>query len=672
MYESILSNTLDVLKSLIFPIPAQGGIAGSGLKCGNIEWAREMGRSDNHHYPMGTAYLKMGVRGVAEKAAASAKKTESPEKRELLEGISKVYDEIGNSLARYAEEVYANAGDDQRLLRIADNLKALSQRAPVHFDEALQLVALMWYLRTLSCGGADIGRLDVHLKPYFENDISNGYLTENDVRELLCDFWLLINQKCGGDTLNNVMVGGMNPDGSDAGSRLSVLMLEATQKCAMSEPHINVRVHPNLNPDIYHAMLKVQLMGQGQATAYNDEVVIPGLIKFGIPEKLAYSYTNDGCTEIMLDGYSGIDFAHMDAVGVFELAFNNGNWAPRTYRKPVKYWHKNNAERFYTPEVVPGIPTGRVEDCETFDEFYKQFLRQYEFQTRYKANGLKRREDDRRVNIVTSLLLNGTYDYILDSGKDIQRGGFPVTAYMLFSGSIPTVADCLVSIKKLVYEQKKYTVSQIKEAIRVNFDGYEMMRQEMASMPKFGNDIDEVDLIAADIASHFCQWLDDFRNETGFAIMPALIGWRFLEEAYGVAATPDGRRYTDPIAEHYCATPGKASKGPTAHINSIAKAKDAIARSVGVCAVHITLPSNFGNTEKSLMILDSLVKSAFAQGLNQMNIAIYDAELLKKAQKDPENHKDIIVRVWGYSAQFVGLCKEMQDHVISRVAAKLT
>lgn len=666
MYHSIVKDTLAVLSKLPVTVPAEGSLAGCAGEYLLPESAMFTG--DNYHYPMGTAYLELGVLGVAEKASASAALASDPRNKSLLEGIRLVYRAISDWFARYAEAVLAQAGNDARLLRIGENLQHLSLYAPVHFHEALQLVYLMWKIRCLNKPGADIGRLDVHLRRWFESDIASGYTNEDEVLAQLCDFWELLNRNDSGDTLINIMVGGQNADGTDAGSRLSVLMLEATKRCAKTEPHINVRVHPGLRPDIYRAMLEVQFMGQGQATVYNDQIIIPELIRFGVPKELAYLYTNDGCTEILLDGYSGIDFAHVDAVATFELAFNDGQWAPRTYRKPVSYFHKDGVVDFYSPDCIAGFQSGRIEDCQTFDAFYRQFLKQYAFQVRHKCTVLKRMEDDRQVGGIASVFLNGTYDYVLDSGLDILRGGFPFAAYTMFSGSIPTVADCLIAVKYLVFDKKLYTIAEIKEAIRVNFEGYEKMRRQMASAPKFGNDIDEVDLLAADIADHFCLWLEQYRRQTGFAILPALLGWRFLEEAHGIAATPDGRRYADPIAEHYCATPGKAVCGPTAQINSIGKAHHAIAKAIGVCAVHITLPRNLGNNdEEGLTVLDSLVSAAIDRGLNQINIAIYDAELLRQAQLDPENHKDIIVRVWGYSARFVDLCKEMQEHVIRRV-----
>lgn len=667
MYEKILEHTLAMLEKVALAIPESGELAGAGMRIADSQAYKEAWHEDNYHFPLGTAYLSLGFGGVAENAQKKAEMS-GGKQAELFYGIAKSYCALSELLKRYAEKIHACANGEARLERIAERLGKIAFKAPEHFDEALQSVALMWCIRTLNADGADIGRLDVHLKEFFDRDIASGYMTEEKCLDLLCDFWRILNSKCTGDTLNNVLVGGKQKDGTNAGGRLSVLMLEATKRCAMPEPHINVRVFEGLDNDIRRAMTKVQLMGQGQATVYNDDVLIDSLIKFGIPEDLAYNYTNDGCTEVVLDGGSGIDFEHIDAVAAFELGFNNGSLMLCDYRRPIKYWSVRNIERLYTPDVITGFESGEVEKCSDFGEFYNCFLRQYEFQVKSKAEKLEKMEENRKSSGCSSLLLNGTLDCVFESGKDCISGGFPVALYMMFSGSIPTVADCLIAIKKVVFEQKRYTIAEIKDALRADFKGYEGMQKELLSAPKFGNGIDEVDMLAADIADRFCDWLDEYRSLTGFAVMPALLGWRFLEEAHGIAATPDGRNYADPIAEHYCATPGKAVNGPTAHISSIAKAKKAISRAVGVSAVHMTLPSGIQKSENGKEIIDGLVRSACASGLSQMNIAVYDADTLRKAQAEPEKYQDIVVRVWGYSARFVSLCKEMQEHVISRIS----
>ena len=369
MYKNILESTLNTIRNLNCPIPEKYSIAGivgnERIPCG------EMGKNDNYHFPMGTAYLKLGISGVAEKALKKSRETDSDSSKSLLLGIYEVYNEIALYLKRYSTAIKNCGVKSNKLNRISENLEHLSAKAPEHFDEAVQLVYIMWKLRVLSSCGADIGRLDNQLKDYYEKDISSGYLSENEAYSLITDLWLMINEHNSGDTLINVM----------------------------------------------------------------------------------------------LDGISSIEFLHIDAVATFELAFNNGDFAGCDYRRPSKYFHKNNSADLKYPDVVPGFESGKIEECDNFEEFYECFLKQYRMQVRNKAANLRRMYHDRLINGEASLLVNGSFESVLESGKDYIAGGLLFDNYMLFSGSIPTAADCLVAIKKIVFDEKKYTAKEIKKAI---------------------------------------------------------------------------------------------------------------------------------------------------------------------------------------------------------------
>ncbi|MBR7098237.1 MAG: hypothetical protein IKC59_02385, partial [Clostridia bacterium] len=313
--------------------------------------------------------------------------------------------------------------------------------------------------------------------------------------------------------------------------------------------------------------------------------------------------------------------------------------------KPIHYYHKDDPEKIYKPDVYYGFASGRVEDCKTYEEFYQCFLKQFEYQVNCQCNKLMEQAQKRRDKGETSLLLSGTYDFVLENGIDLSCGGFPVEYYQMFSGSLTTVADCLCAVMRSVYDEKRYTIEELKKATAKNFEGFEPMRRVLLGYPKFGNDIDEVDLIAADLADKFCDYLDTYSKKNGVRIIPDLLGHRYLEEAHGIAATFDGRKYGDPIAEHFCATPGRAINGPTALINSIGKAN--LARACGVAAVHVSLPRRLADTkEQSLEILRTLVETAGEKGFNMINISIYDINVLKEAQKHPEQYEDVIIRVW--------------------------
>ncbi len=662
-YQDIARDCNALTRAIIAEIPEKGCIVGIPMHGHPVYF----GPNDNLHFPMGDAFYKYGVKGIAEKAFKNAESA-GEEEKEFLTLLGEVYLEIADFFKRTVaqlDEMITNS-DDARLLRMRKNMAAIADGKPETFEQAVQLFYLMWRLRNVF-GTSCIGRLDVALGGFYENDVKNGIITEDEAQDILCDLWERLNTCGTGDTLINVMVGGRNEDGSDASNRLSVLMLEATRRVKMPEPHMNVRFHKNMPAELREKAFEVQLLGHGQATVYNDEIIIPALVKAGIPENWACRYTNDGCTEIIIDGGSMINFDHIDAVSTLEITMNNGKLFDRPEDQGVRYWHKDNQPSIHRPDASLGFESGDVTECKTFDEFYNVFLSQYKYQALQCCEGLKLRHEY-RVKEHGSFILNGTFDFVLDSGRDMIRG-MPVECYQIFSGSIPTVADGIAAIKKVVYDDKKYTMTEVMDALAANFEGHDEIRSALLAAPKFGNDIDEVDLIAADIAKNFCDWLEEFSRDNGILIWPSLVGWLFLQEAYGTWATPDGRKWKDPIAEHYCATPGRALNGPTALINSIGKAD--LGRAFGVAAVHISIPKMLNlPREQQMTVMETLVDAGIEKGLSMFNIAAYDVEELKAAQKDPDSHADLIVRVWGYSARFVDLCTEMQDHIISRVSTQ--
>lgn len=662
MYNQILKDTIDIINSMPVVIPEKGLIVGFSLEY--IAPYNHFAENDNFHYPFGTSFLKLGINGIIEKAHSNKHKFKNKMSYELLEGIEITYKALLEYIKKYINAL-EKLEETPRIKKIKNSIESITKNTPKSFLEGLQLYYFLWKLRGCATLNGDLGRLDYHLYDLYANDILKG-VSEEEILNTIVDFYEMINKNNSGDTLCNITLGGLNQDGTDSSSRLSYLFLKANLICQKSEPHLNVRVNKKMRQDVYDAMIEVQYEGHGQANSYFDETVIPAIIAKGYPSKCAYSYTNDGCTEITFDGYSGIDFNHIDIVACLEAAINQGERKIQNYFKPVKYFHKDCPSIMYTPDIIYGYDSGNMEKATTFEELYNIFLKQYKYQVREKANLLKEMDERRKKTAYTSLILSGTFERVLETGKDLMRGGFLVDYYQMFSGSIPTVADALIAIKHAVYIDKITTLKELKKAVDNNYNGYNDLRLKLLEYPKFGNDIDEVDNLSADIANRFADYLDEYYEETGFRIAPDLLGWRFLEEAYGTSAGYDGRYYAEPIAEHYCATPGKATQGPTAYINSIGKAN--LKRFSGVAATHISLPRKLAETkEESLEILKTLNHIMWRKGFIMMSLAIYDAERLKEAKLHPEQNQDVIIRVWGYSAKFIDLCEEMQDHIISRI-----
>lgn len=653
-FQEILSGTIRTIEALPIEPPVCGlaGFLPVDLPDGSL-----LQKYDNAHFAMGTAYYKLGIRGIADKARNNAlDPCRSQEQKALLNGIAMTYDAIGAYFRRYSESIAD--------IEIAERLRRLSAEPPRSFEDAVQIFFLMWSIRNLnrcSC----IGRLDQHLKPFYEADIISGRLTRDKAFTVICGLWKRLNEWGSGDTLMNVMLGGQDQYGNDDSSELSIIMMKASCFLNMTEPHINVRVHSGMRSDFKDSMIQLQQKGYGQATVYNDDVIIPEMVRKGIPIENACRYANDGCTEIFWDGLGDIEFNHIDAVATLDLALNNGELSFHP-TDPIQYFHVDNNATLYKPHVICGYQNGCAEECENFEELYQLFMEQYRYQLHKKLDLLYQRDEEMKKGILWGLpFLNGTYEECLESGKDLAAGGLPLNSRMVFLGSIPTVADSLVALKIAVFDRKLFTLKEIKTALKENYVGYESMRSQLLNMPKFGNDQDEVDLIAARIVGDLCDIIDEYREEKHYAVFPALIGWMFVSEAYGTGAMPDGRKEKDPIAEHYCATPGKAKAGITAHICSIAKAP--LARAIGVAPVHLSLQRDMipmNNNGKH--ILEKINDGCLIKGLQQYNIAIYDNDLLRQAQVHPEEHGDLIVRVWGFCARFVELSKEMQDHIISR------
>ena len=629
-------------------------------------------REDNHHYPLGTAFHEYGLSGIASLAEKCAIDNSDETVCELYEGIAAVYQALCAKFAGFSAWVLKkmdsedDANRKSRMAVTADMMKRLASGRPDSFRDALGLEYLIWLIRTICTGGACIGCFDRHLVSFYEKDIADGRLTDEEALGYLKEVWLGMNVRGSGDTLTNVVVGGMDAEGNDASSMLSVLMVRASiELSAYSEPHMTVRCHRKMRRDLFEAMLELQLKGGGQGTFSNDDIVLPALLRRGYTPETAAVYTPDGCTEFLSDGHSTITFNHIDAAGTFELAFNNGRYT-EFERKPVPYFHKNNTPKVVMPDCREGFESGSFDEAENFEEVFEAFMRQYLYQLDNRMNELKEHHELWSREATGSLFANGTYSDVLVSGIGMFRGGLKETCYMVFAGSVPAAADCLAAVKKWVFDEKKYTISEIRKALEVNYVGYGRMQTDLKSAPKFGNDDDSVDLIAAEIVRRFCERTEEYSRKEEIRIVPALIGWKFLEEGYAVGPTPDGRNYGDGIAEHFNAAPGNAKSGPTAVLLSASKAP--LSMAAGTAPIHISLPSGvFHGNAEGMEILRSLNEAAMKLGIMYFNVAIYNEEKLLDAQKHPERYEDLIVRVWGFSAKFIDLAREMQNHVISRI-----
>ncbi|MBP3427895.1 MAG: hypothetical protein J6M47_06500 [Clostridia bacterium] len=669
-FDRMVSGAIGRIALLGCHIPSSGLIAGPE-KIDNVipfpcPEAWDMGE-DNNHYPLNYAFLiENGIPALIARARAGMANAPAEENRLRLDAIIRFLEAYRSYILSHAALAASRARlfpeDAERYNRIAQNCRALTEGAPQTFEQAVQLFYFTWRLRSVNYTSC-IGRLDVQLGGAYRRSIAEG-MPRSHAHDILCELIRKLNAMGSGDTLMNAMLGGVDEDGNDVSSDLSVLIMECCGELALSEPHINVRYHAG-TPDFFkRATEKLVSYGQGQGTLYVDEHIIPELVRMGVPLNVARCYANDGCTEVTLEGSAGIFFWQMESMKTLELALHNGKESPNAPHTPVRKWSRHRMAMPYNSQLTLGFESGDMRRCETFEEVMACFYRQYDYQI---ALYLERISDEIRRHkeggsYQTSLLSQCMIPGVLDTGREPVRGGFESDNYQLLSGSIPTVADSLYAVKEAVFEQKLCTMDELLRAIDADFEGHELLQKQLRSLPKFGNDEDGVDLLASEIAAHFCGVVEAYAYPCGMRVLPGIYNIDFVMFSSILGATPDGRNAGDAICCHYSPTPSRATKGITAALQSASKGN--LPRGCAASPVYLTLPRLIDTDYTK--VISALFDGCAALRLPIVNLSIVNVEELEDARIHPENHRDLIVRVWGYNAYFVDLDDELQLHIINR------
>lgn len=625
---------------------------------------------DNMHYPMGDACLKYGIAGVLE-LTEERKETDTEETYLYRQGIHDVYTAVADYIRRHAQMAQECMRDctekeeRQRLSKIEANCRNLLVRSPQSFLEALQLFWFLYILR--SPFGGCIGRLDQKLSPFYRMDLERGSWDREEALGAIVQLYEKLNRISTGDTLRNLMLSGQNEKGEDETNELTYLFLEAYEKTQDAEPHINVRIHGGTPQRLKDLCVRLLAAGKGQPTLYFDENILPAMERAGIPHEAACGYANDGCTETVYDGRGAIVFWQHEMVKTVELTVFNGQENPFIY--PVEMKKNRKSAPSFVPHtgLETGFCSGELSKMQGFSDFLDAFFRQLEFQVgRWLRIIGERMEADEREGL-TSPFVGATFEKALLTGKDpLRGGGFDVGNYQLLSGTISTAADCLRAVEYCVFEKRYCTLAELRDAMACDFEGWEPLRQRLLHAPKYGNDDARADELAAMISRKFLDQVNGWRSERGKKVHPGLYNIDFKIFANVTGATPDGRRFRDPIGEHCSPTPGAAKLGPTAVVRSASRLpmREGYASSV----LQLSLDgSSFVMGADREGIIGRLMETSREAGIPVWNLTMYDREELLAAQREPEKHHGLIVRVWGFNARFVELDKEMQEHIIRRI-----
>ncbi len=607
---------------------------------------------------------------------------DSVDKRAFYKAVLIVIDAVrvfANRYSALAEELAEKESDIVRkgeLLEMSRICAKVPYKPADSFREAVQSVWFIQLILQIESNGHSLsyGRFDQYMYPYYINDINSGKLTKEDALELLTCLWiktLTINKlrsqehtlsSAGSPMYQNVTIGGQTVDKKDAVNELSFAVLQSVAQTRLTQPNLTVRYHKNLNKKFFDECIEVMRLGFGMPALNNDEIIIPSFINWGVAEEDAYNYSAIGCVETAVPGKWGYRCTGMSYINFPRLllcVMNDGV-------------DLTSGKRF-----VKGY--GRFEDMRSFDELMAAWDKSLREMTRYSVI-VENFIDKASERDVPDVLCSALTDDCIARGKTIKEGG---AVYDFISGlqvGIANMADCLSAIKKLVFDEKKITGQQLWNAILDDFQTPENKKiQEMLinDAPKYGNDNDDVDML---IVKAYDSYIDEIKKYPNTRHLRGPIGGiRYagtssisanVGQGLGTMATPDGRNAHEPLAEG-CSPAHNADKnGPTAVFKSVSKLRtDKI---TGGVLLNQKMTPQMLSSEENRQKLEMLIRTFFntLHGYHvQYNIV--SRETLIDAQLHPEDHKDLIVRVAGYSAFFNVLSKKTQDDIIARTEQTL-
>ena len=662
--------------------------------------------------------LEIGFSGIRAKAEAELAKLsladgDYQKRSRFLEAVMISCDAAVTYARRYAKlalEEAEKCTDPVRkmeLLVIAQNCANVPEKGANGFYEACQSFWFVQQLLQIESSGHSIspGRFDQYMYPYYKKDLDSGKITRAQAQELMDCIWVKLNDlnKCrdaasaegfaGYSLFQNLIAGGQNAEGIDVTNDLSFMSIQASMHVFLPQPSLSVRVWNGTPHEFLIKAAELTRTGIGLPAYYNDEVIIPSLVSRGLTLEDARDYNIIGCVEPQKAGKTEgwHDAAFFNMCRPLELVFSNG---------------KDKGAQV-------GPETGDVEKMETFEEFFHAYEIQMDYAIKLLVNA------DNAIDMAHAErcplpFLSSMVDDCMARGKSVQEGG----AVYNFTGpqgfGVANMADSLYAVKQLVFDEKKVTMKELKQALMLNY-GKGLAQEDLAAMasdtvsamrssgesvgeaeiaavlktihalsesgevkangerilklieevPKFGNDIPEVDAFARRVAYTYTKPLLNYRNPRGGMFQAGLYPVSAnVPLGAQTGATPDGRLAHTPVADGVSPSAGKDVNGPTAAANSVARLDHYIA-SNGTLFNQKFHPSALSG-RRGLENFAGLIRSYFDQKGSHMQFNVVSRETLLDAQKHPEQYTHLVVRVAGYSALFTTLSKSLQDDIIRR------
>jgi len=605
--------------------------------------------------------------------------------------LAKKYKEECLRLAKVEKDVSRK----EELLEMARNLDVVPWKKAENFYQAVQS---LWMTHMLVMSdenypgpGVSFGRLDQYLYPYYQISIEEG-MTEDFMKDLLGSFWFHCNTAYDAQIrvgYNGITAGfgqlfnlsGRDKDGNDLSNPLTYLLLDVIDDMSpILEPKPNVRLHKNSPEKLLNRVVEMISSSQGAPFLLNfDERSMAGLLreakKAGVEKYInldtVADYASVGCLENTMCGNdrSGTVDNNVYFYKAVELAFNEGKDLTEKYNeltmKPLKIKQL-------------GPKTKKVSEMATFEDFYDAVKKQTAYLIR-RSTELYEMTESLRSKYGNTLYLSTLVDGTIPSHKDVTEGGAELRFVTIEGVTFATTVDSLLAVKYLVYDKKVCTLEELKEALLHNWEGYEKLRQMAKNKaPKYGRDEEESDDLAKEYMDFFAEETWKHKTiSTNRQFRPGMLSWNYWVGAgFVLPASPDGRKQGEFFSNAICPSNGADVKGPTANSNSVGKAlggkavegdfEDYLNVLPNGASHTITFNSSLLRNEDHQEKFKAFLKGYTENGGTALQINVLDPEMLKDAQKHPENYKNLLVRITGYNAYFVTVGRELQNEIIAR------
>ncbi|MDT8902597.1 glycyl radical protein [Anaeroselena agilis] len=570
--------------------------------------------------------------------------------------LARRYADKATELAQ-AEKV---AGRKAELLEIARICRKVPEQPPETFYEAIQTVWFTQLGSVLSENSLalNLGRFDQYMYPYYSKDIAAGVLTREKGQELVEALWIKLSEWvwaissntakffAGYNSFQNLTVGGRARDGRDATNELSYMCLKATENVKTHQPGLSVRIHPDSPDEFLLAVCKLIGVGTGFPAVHNDRAGSEMLLAAGLSPEDARDWNNCGCV-----------VPHFRKVGEWTSAVSINLAAAVEYAL-------NGGKSRITGQAM-GLPERPAAEFASYEEVKAAYFRQLAYLIKHSVVGTITAQQI-HAEMVPRPYLSMLVDGCMDKGRDLSKGGAKYNVGPVLTGiGVADSANSLAMIKKLVFEERKYTLAEICRALDADWAGYGELRRAALACPKYGNDIEYVDAIAVEISEFYYKEIRGYRDYFGSPFNSAFMGIsNYIPAGSVIGATPDGRLAKSPLTEGISPHAGTDLTSPTAAMRSVAKINHDVHS--GGTLLNIKFAPELLKSERNLKNLAALIRAYFALGAFHVQFNVISTETLRRAQENPEDYRDLLVRVAGYSTQFVNLSREAQDAIIAR------